>query len=858
MENFVDYINTHDGGQLPTDVMEILAEIAPSDWKELSPEIEEEEPVHETFVSPLPVPQDNVESGTDNVSGETNAPENIDKPLSSQNDDRVNTDYSQREKTNEKTTESEIGKQAGKDVHKTSYQGSTSQGPQKEQPKSTKQPVYPTEGESEEDLSFEERSQKRWNQRRDAKVSSPTSMQPTHKADETVLDIEDKVNDNPNYGEVTTNGSDASSKIKRHQRQNPTSLTEHTSDYNKSVDDAKRKAKDEEEKSDRRSIMHKIEPFTLQWFNYLIDMQQETVKASNSSVRNIDFYDWQLMDKEKNIYRLVAPSSFIPSNLSEASNVIIKVVSNGRQQTLMAEILESDDSGIDLKCSQFFGNASPTRWIRIEYHSTGGFSEAQANRFSHLGHKYSLQTRLDKELPENIRFIYGPPGTGKTTELVRRISEEIRNKAKINILVVTPTNRAADEIAERLAVDAFASEYLSRYGVTESRDLITKYPEMLKNRHSMNLREHNKNVMVTTIARYPYDSVQGEPIFDINWDLIIVDEASMIDIVPITLLLVNNKAPRFLIAGDPMQIRPVKPSFDFPDEFVFNIYDMVNLNSFKDAQEGKTRYPVDVLDVQHRSVSEIGHMVSEFAYDGVLKNDPNKETPKPLTIPDIRITPINIVGYEVMNMSHLYDFHTVDKSHVHVYSAIFAYEFAAYISRLVTTTYHDKYYTIGIVSPYKKQASAIQELLANRPISTKNCHVSCGTVHKFQGSQCDIMIVVMNYPDTTSGPNANINNLNIMNVAMSRAKDYVFFLMPEKNINEKAVYPMNDAIMNLLGKGIKPIHAHDLEKVIFGDEVFIAKNASLRSHLPVNVSIPSEKRYEVRISDTALDILIND
>ena len=376
----------------------------------------------------------------------------------------------------------------------------------------------------------------------------------------------------------------------------------------------------------------------------------------------------------------------------------------------------------------------------------------------------------------------------------------------------------------------------------------------------MDLKKSDKNVMVTTIARYPYDSVQpyGEAIFDLGWDLIIVDEASMIDIVPITLLLVNNKANKFIIAGDPKQIRPVKPNFDYPDEYVFNIYDMVGLNSFKEAAEGCFKYPVMALDVQHRSVPAIGNLVSKFSYDGILKNDPEKAEPKRLEIPGLNINPINVIGYEVIPMSHLYDFNTVDNSAVHVYSAIFAYEFAAHIAKLVSSYSDKEHYTIGIVSPYKKQASAIQEMLASRKIDTDECSVSCGTVHKFQGGECDIMIVVMNYPNTHSGENANINNLNIMNVAMSRAKDYVFFLSPEKRVGEKAIYPMNDELFRQLSGEFNFYHAHAIEKIMFNDETYIAKNASLKSHLPVNVSTPSGKRYEVRISDTALDIQIND
>ena len=86
----------------------------------------------------------------------------------------------------------------------------------------------------------------------------------------------------------------------------------------------------------------------------------------------------------------------------------------------------------------------------------------------------------------------------------------------------------------------------------------------------------------------------------------------------------------------------------------------------------------------------------------------------------------------------------------------------------------------------------------------------------------------------------------------------MFFLSPEKRVGEKAIYPMNDELFRQLPNNFNFYHAHALEKIMFDDETFIAKNASLKSHLPVNVSTPTGKRYEVRISDTALDIQIKD
>lgn len=843
-EPFAQFVNDHNGGELPADVVKYLSE---NDKEVISVEEVEEIPEDsfEPYVSGVKVPdtmgsltepETEVKNDeTESTEGNNEGKQNIERPSSNHGINNPSASHT--------PNISKVSPELTKPGNKSTPENVSEKAPEKkEQPKSKE--------------TFEDRSQRRWNERRDAKITPPTSAQPTHKVEEVIVDIEDKIDTKPVYGNVFDPNSNTG--IKRHSSIAPQPLSERKLGYEKQVENARRKAEEEEDKRDRRAKMHDVEPYTLQWFNYLIDMQLEAVQEYKSSKRTIDFYDWAQIDNEKKIYRLIAPSSFIPSNLSESSNARISLVNNGKSILLTsAEIMESDETGIDLKCSTFFGSSSPTRWIRIEYENASSFSQALANRFSRLEFDYSLSANLKDNLPNDISFIYGPPGTGKTTELVKRISDAIRCNPKINILVLTPTNRAADEIAERLATDTFTSGYLSRYGVTESRTLIDKYPDVLKNRQNMTLKSSHKNVMVTTIARYPYDSIEGEAIFDKNWNLIIVDEASMIDLVPITLLLINNKAPKYLIAGDPMQIRPVKPSFDFPDEFVFNIYDMVEMNSFKSAKEGKVRYPVDVLDVQHRSVPEIGNLVSSFAYDKVLKNDPQKPLPKVLSIPGIDIKPINVIGYEVVPMSHLYDFNTVDNSHVHVYSAIFAYEFAAYIANLVKNISVNEPYSIGIVSPYKKQADAIQEMLSNRNIGNPNCTIKCGTVHKFQGGQCDIMLVVMNYPDTSSGMNANINNQNIMNVAMSRAKDYVFFICPEKKVDENANYPMNNELFRHIDN-IDLIHAHTLEEIMFGDEIYIAKNSSLRSHLPVNVSTPSGKRYEVRISDTALDIQIND
>ena len=119
---------------------------------------------------------------------------------------------------------------------------------------------------------------------------------------------------------------------------------------------------------------------------------------------------------------------------------------------------------------------------------------------------------------------------------------------------------------------------------------------------------------------------------------------------------------------------------------------------------------------------------------------------------------------------------------IRLYSVILAYNFAEYLVNEVTKLgYTD--YSIGIVCPFRAQSDAIRGMLESRPIDNLNCTIQCGTVHKFQGSECDSMIVIMNTPlEVTSG--SHVNDPNLVNVAISRAKDYLFIMTPDHSVNK--------------------------------------------------------------------------
>ena len=175
----------------------------------------------------------------------------------------------------------------------------------------------------------------------------------------------------------------------------------------------------------------------------------------------------------------------------------------------------------------------------------------------------------------------------------------------------------------------------------------------------------------------------------------------------------------------------------------------------------------------------------------------------------------------------------------------------AYTAEQIAKHHSYEDYTIGIVCPYKAEAEAINQMIESRPIDNKNCKVSCGTVHSFQGDECDIMFVVLNPPAyNTAG--THVNNTNIINVAMSHARDYLFFVVPEGQIDGYNVKNKLGKIIDANDRSI--LHCKEIEKVIFGEENYIESNTEITPHLPVNVYYKSQAKYDVRWDDTALDI----
>lgn len=696
--------------------------------------------------------------------------------------------------------------------------------------------------------SLAERLQEKWNKQKNAPVQKPHKSQSSytdqgvfHNPSNTLESNEQFFDENINTSKYTEGSNRTSDSVSNHDRHNSNNYSR----KEKSVQEELDKVKDQAELND---VISRTPKYTFLWFKLIMEQlyNQKNNTAMTRSVQ-IDFRKAKVLDEFT--IAILNPNRIVPKWIEHADEITMYILKGGASEKIEVSMQYFTDDAIwmyyensselEIKIKE----ADKVRLIANCYYSNHIDSLTKLFVKLDLPDNYNLRDNL----PDCIKYIYGPPGTGKTTRLVSKIQDILENNNHdLDILVLTPTNKAADVIASRLSKNDVCNDYTYRYGVTESLDYLKYANIFTRDDEFINNKGHH--VVVTTAARYAYDYLMPneEIICDHHWDYLIVDEASMMDIVTMAFILYKSRDCQFIISGDPKQIQPVRQNELQPE----NIYQMVGLDSFADAQNNTK---VECLNTQYRSIPTIGDLVSNFSYNGIVKSYRSLDNQKPLEL-GFKISSINFIGFKTEHFDNLYGLDSIDESAFHLYSVIFGYEYASYIARCIENSHPEEPYSIGIVCPYKKQADSIKQMIEQRNISNASCKVHCGTVHSFQGDECDIMIVVLN-PPANVGPDSHVNNRNILNVAFSRAKDYVFFLIPD---NRTIGFNTREMLGKMSGDEKTILFCNTIEKIMFGQEDYIQQHTNITCHMPVNVYYEPSSLYEIRKDDMAIDIQINE
>ena len=291
---------------------------------------------------------------------------------------------------------------------------------------------------------------------------------------------------------------------------------------------------------------------------------------------------------------------------------------------------------------------------------------------------------------------------------------------------------------------------------------------------------------------------------------------------------------------------------------------MVNLNSFTNPSTEPHKFKIINLDTQYRSLPAIGTLFSEYAYNGMLKHHRHGEKPCDLVLDGMDITAVNFIPFRVEKYDSIYGPRKLSGSNVQIYSVLLTVEFVKYMSKQWYEKHEpEEFLRIGVISPYAAQAQLIDTMLQQRREVYPNIDVVSGTIHGFQGDECDIIITVLNTPKGLKGAPDKIflNRKNILNVAISRARDYLFVLIPHidtdgyENLNE--IRSIGYIANKKCRTDLSIINADLVEGIIFKDSAFIEKNTFVTSHQMANVYTDAQKLYEVRIDENAVDIQIN-
>jgi len=276
-------------------------------------------------------------------------------------------------------------------------------------------------------------------------------------------------------------------------------------------------------------------------------------------------------------------------------------------------------------------------------------------------------------------------------------------------------------------------------------------------------------------------------IHEAKFDVLLVDETSMAN-VPTLFLAMQHIKEKVILFGDPMQLPPVAKT----EILKTSIYDFTGV---KESFTEGVVYPRSVLiDTQYRCHPIIAALNSKLFYGGLLKNgrviDSDK---KPMYIK-------NTHGYGSSFKSENGSF--INEVHQKI------------VLEYVRNALKRGQRSIGVISPYRAQANAIQtrfelELLEEYP----DVDFKAATIHSFQGQEKDVIIFDMTFGRSYSGrnnlPKMLVGDIHssaacLLNVAGSRARDFLVLVCDLQFTEEKVATLPNYENM-ILGMWLKEI-----------------------------------------------------
>jgi len=296
-----------------------------------------------------------------------------------------------------------------------------------------------------------------------------------------------------------------------------------------------------------------------------------------------------------------------------------------------------------------------------------------------------LQTR-----PKLPFIIHGPPGTGKTVTLVEMTLQVLNQSFDNKVLIVAPSNSAADLLATRLLNSSLRASHVIRLNAFQrpvdsiSKDLsdISMYADELHNNH---------RVLVTTAST-------AAVLNRFHYTHLLIDEAGQLTEPETCVVMSMVSEGTVVLCGDASQLGPVVMS-NHCKRANFHQSLLHRLTSSPLYGNRSHRDPLLICQLvrNYRSDPAILHVFSHLYYDSTLlamKCHENSAINKWMSkFHSTSSVPILFHGVVGMNMR--------DDDCPSWYNISEAYQCVRYAKSLIQLEVPPK--KIGIITPYKKQ-----------------------------------------------------------------------------------------------------------------------------------------------------------
>lgn len=407
-----------------------------------------------------------------------------------------------------------------------------------------------------------------------------------------------------------------------------------------------------------------------------------------------------------------------------------------------------------------------------------------------------------KAINQNLSFVWGPPGTGKTTTMAALAALLVKNGYRV--LLSAPSNNALDQLLFSTYTKLNTNAFITRLGFTSHKICkeFTKwnFAKMKKEMHiPKSYYDWNEFVIDSSIVAGNFAQLAISSVDSIGkFDFVLIDEVSMSN-APVLIIPAYYAKKSIVLGGDPHQLPPPysEDSEQPNDWFSENIFEKSSIKSVDDER-------VSFLDIQYRMQPEIGNLVSDLFYDGLIKSaqkNSNSNNSKIIFLHCDSTVNTNVTQYSYTenNMRH-------NENH------------AILVTKAIEMSFLNGFIAseIGVIAPYNAQISCIKDKIFQMTTDgiisdTQNEEIKVSTVHSFQGQEKRVIII--DFTDSNIEPTPLTAKKNLINVALSRAQDQLIIIGNKDYLLNESFFDKNEiTIFRTILSNCKIINSSELFK----------------------------------------------